>query len=53
MSSVTTKMLGDMDVQHVPIVLHNSEENGISERFNGTIINAVREALRMTRISWE
>lgn len=51
MSSVVINMLGVMDVNHVPIVPHISEENGFAERFNGTIMNAVRAALHTTQMS--
>lgn len=42
MSAVVEEMLGDKGVKNVPIVPHNQEENGIDERYNGTIMNVVR-----------
>lgn len=50
---IAVNILGDKEITHVPIVPHNSEENGIAERFNGTIMNTVRAALHTTKISWE
>lgn len=44
-------MLRDMDVQDVPIVSHNSEENGMAEIFNIKIINKVRAALSTAKKS--
>lgn len=40
-----------MDVQHVPIVPHNQEENRIAERYNGTVMNAVRAGLTTAKMS--
>lgn len=53
LSKIVEQMLGYIYVKVVPIVPHNSEENGLVERFNGTIMNAVRVALRTANISWE
>lgn len=52
MSKVVEDMLVNMDVTHVPIVPQNQEENGIAERYNGKIMNAVREALKTAKMSW-
>lgn len=52
MSQVVESILGDMDVQHVPIVPKNQEENGIAETYNGKIMNAVRAALSTAKMSW-
>lgn len=53
MSAVVDVMLGDMYVKHLPIVSHNSEENGLFERFNGTIMNAGRAAFNTSEMSWQ
>lgn len=44
-SQVVMEILDDMDVEHVPTISYNPEENGISQRLNLTIMNAVRAAL--------
>lgn len=41
-SKVLTDMLGDMDIRSLSTVTHNSEENGIAERFNSMIMNSLR-----------
>lgn len=46
-------MLGGMGIKHIPAILFNSEQNGIAERFNRKVMNAVRAALRTTVMSWE
>lgn len=45
-------MLGDMGIQHIPKIAHNPEENGIAERINSTIMNAVRTALDTACLDW-
>lgn len=45
-------MLGGMDIQHVPIVEHNPEENGLVESFNLTVMNAVR-TLSTAQKGWQ
>lgn len=51
MSQVVDAILVDMDVQHVPIVPHNQEENGILKHYNGTIMNFVRAAISTERMN--
>lgn len=41
-----------MNIEHVPTIAHNPEENGISERINLTIMNAIRAAIKKARIDW-
>lgn len=51
-SKAIAKLLADINRTHVPIVAHNSKENGVAERFNQKIMNAVRAALRTTNMTW-
>lgn len=51
--SAVVEMLGDKDIKHVPIVLRNSEQNGLAERFNGTIMNSVGAAIATSVMLWE
>lgn len=46
------EILGDMDVQHVSIVLNNQEENGIKECCNGKKMNTRRAALKTAKRNW-
>ena len=52
MSRAVETLLADMDVEHVPIIAQNPEENGVAERFNLSIMNAVWEALRTAGMDW-
>lgn len=52
MSAVVKEMLGDMNAQHTSIIPHNPEENGLAERFNLTIMNAVRSVLATAKMRW-
>lgn len=46
-------MLGDMEIKYVPRIVYNlEEENGISERFKLTLMNAVREALKKFQLDY-
>lgn len=45
-------MLGDMDIEHVPTISYNLEENGISERLILTLMNAVKATLRTVKLHW-
>lgn len=49
-SAVIVDMLDTRDIKHVPIVAHNSEENGVAVWFNLTIMNAIRTALITTKM---
>lgn len=42
---VVLQMLEDMDITHVPTIAYTPEQNGIAERINDTLLNAVRAAL--------
>lgn len=53
MADVVSGALADMDIEHIPAITYSSEENGITERFNRTVMNAVRTALMAANISWE
>lgn len=53
MSSVVADILADMDVEHLPVIAYNSEENGVAERINRTLMNAVRAALTTAGMKWE
>lgn len=44
-SRFMTKLLGNMEIEHLLIIPHNNEENGVVQIFNGKIINAVRAPL--------
>lgn len=46
------RMFGDMDIAHVPPIAYNPEENGIAERINDTLMNAIRAALDTALIDW-
>lgn len=52
MSRVVEQLFGDMDITHVPIVLHNQEYNGVAGRYNVIAMNAVRTALNTAKIDW-
>lgn len=45
-------MLIDMNIEHIHAIAYNSEDNGIMERFNRTIMNAFRAALQTAHIEW-
>lgn len=44
-SSDMSKLLSHYDVQHFPRTVYQEQENGIAERINQTLMNAVRSAL--------
>lgn len=51
-SKLVMEILGDMDVENVPTIAYNPKENGISERLNLTLMNAIRTALKTARLDW-
>lgn len=52
-STKIAEILKERNIQHLPTVPQNSEENGVAERFNLTIMNAVRAALTTTHMTWD
>lgn len=53
MAEVFSTALVDLGIVHIQAILTNYEENGIAERFNRTIINAVRTALITAKVPWD
>lgn len=51
-AEVVYRISADMGTQHIPSISYHSEENGLAEMFNRTIMNAVRAALITSDLSW-
>lgn len=51
-SVVMKDLLGNMDIEEIPIIEKNTEKNGIAERFNKTIMNDVRTGLSTAKTEW-
>lgn len=46
-------MLVDMNLEPIPSIPYNSEENGIAERFNFTEMNTAMAALAATGMNFQ
>lgn len=53
MKDMVGDALADMGITDIPAIPYSSEDNGIAERFNHTIMNEVRTALIVANMSWE
>lgn len=51
-SGVISKMLGNVDITHMLTVPQKSEDNRSAEKFNGTIMNAVRVVPATAEMPW-